>query len=298
MSAFGAALSSADASTITFTDKSSFLSSVCPERLESFENTPLRPEIPDPLALDGLVVTSTTASGPNAFAVSNLVDPNSGAHPTDGAQYLVPAGGYPYTVTFTFQTPINSFGIDIIDFGDGFTSGSLFLTTNTGDNFTIAAVPPFLANGNVLFFGILNTSASFTEVSINKTTSDEGISLDSLYFQATTTLSVAQGEAGTEVDLQQLNPGLTHDLVRGDLDVLRSSAGDFTAALDAIVPGTDVCMANDTMAASVLDTRFDPPTGNGWFYLARCLASTYNSGSSSQQGDRDSEIAASANACP
>ncbi len=114
----------------------------------------------------------------------------------------------------------------------------------------------------------------------------------------TRTLSVEQQASDTIVDLQQLGAGLTQDLVRGDLNELRSSRGNFTTALDAIIPGTDACMANDTMTASVLDTRFDPPAGYGWFYLARCLASTYNSGSSSQQGDRDPQIAASANACP
>lgn len=118
------------------------------------------------------------------------------------------------------------------------------------------------------------------------------------FLQAPPQLVVQKTTFGTEVSWQPLGPGVTYDLVRGDLDVLRSSGGDFTAALDAIVPGTDVCMANDTTTASVLDTRFDPPSGDGWFYLRRCVASTYNSGGPSQQGDRDSEIASSANACP
>src|SRR5438876_8007203 len=48
----------ADASTITFRDKASFLSSTCPETLESFENTPVGTSS-DPLLLNGLTVTST-----------------------------------------------------------------------------------------------------------------------------------------------------------------------------------------------------------------------------------------------
>ena len=166
---------SADAGFLTFTDKSSFLASVGPTTLESFENTPLRAASPDPLVLNGMTVTSNTP-----FGVVNQVA--GGGQPTDGTQYLEPSGGGAYTVTFTFNTPIDSFGIHIIDFGDA-GSGSLFLHTNTGDSFTIATVPPLLSDGNVLFFGIQGTSTTFTEVTIEKTTTGEGILLDELYFQ-------------------------------------------------------------------------------------------------------------------
>lgn len=118
------------------------------------------------------------------------------------------------------------------------------------------------------------------------------------FFQTLPQIAVQRTTSGTTITWQSLGHGVTYDLVRGDLDAFVSSGGNFTMALDAIQPGSDVCMANDTTAALVLDTRADPPLGSGWFYLKRCCASTYNSGSPRQASDRDPEIAASASACP
>ena len=111
-------------------------------------------------------------------------------------------------------------------------------------------------------------------------------------------LTVEKSAPGTSVSWLSLGEGLTYDVVRGDLAILRSTGGNFTQALDGIDPSSDVCMANDTPALSTQDTRFDPLPGNGWFYLARCGTCTYNSGSFSQVADRDAEIAAAVNACP
>ena len=93
------------------------------------------------------------------------------------------------------------------------------------------------------------------------------------------------------------------DVVRGDLRTLTATSGDFTAALNAITPAADVCLANDTTALTVGDTRPDPTAGNGYFYVLRGVhgcgaAGSYNTGAAGQIGDRDSEIALAGGTCP
>ena len=85
-----------------------------------------------------------------------------------------------------------------------------------------------------------------------------------------------------------------YDIIRGDLEVLLSTGGDFTVA-------TEECVGdNQAMTFIPLDDR--PPAGEGFWYLVRSAncggAGSYNSGSPSQMGDRDSEINASSNSCP
>jgi hypothetical protein len=83
-----------------------------------------------------------------------------------------------------------------------------------------------------------------------------------------------------------------YDVQRGDLSVLRSSAGDFTSSILG-------CAENDGT-----DTKsFVPETSaTGFYYLVRgvtfaCGTGTYDEGSADQIGSRDAEIAAGA-ACP
>lgn len=83
-----------------------------------------------------------------------------------------------------------------------------------------------------------------------------------------------------------------YDVVRGDLGLLRSSGGDFTLA-------TVDCVANDHGEAS--SATPDPQlTGEAFWFLVRSAdaAGIYDSGASSQVGQRDVEIAASGVACP
>jgi N-acetylneuraminic acid mutarotase len=87
---------------------------------------------------------------------------------------------------------------------------------------------------------------------------------------------------------------VAYDVVRGGLNLLRSSGGNFTTA-------TQACLANDQAATSVFDPSA-PPVADGFWYLLRGLscggAGTYNETVGSQIGSRDSEISASANSCP
>lgn len=89
--------------------------------------------------------------------------------------------------------------------------------------------------------------------------------------------------------------GSLYDIVRGDLSLLRSTAGDFAAAV------TD-CLENDhgqTVGADALP----PPLGGGFFYLVRvvnstCGVGTYDSSSPSQFALRDAAIEGAPDACP
>ena len=83
------------------------------------------------------------------------------------------------------------------------------------------------------------------------------------------------------------------DVVRGWLDSLSASGGNFTTS-------TDVCLANNTTAAGTNDAA--SPPGNGFWYLVRPVncggAGSWNSGAPSQSGSRDEEISQSGRSCP
>jgi hypothetical protein len=86
-----------------------------------------------------------------------------------------------------------------------------------------------------------------------------------------------------------------YDMVKGDLQTLISSGGNFTYSVTGCLENNDT----DTLAS---DT--DEPTlpGEGFYYLVRaqkqCRYGTYNTGQPTQVGDRDSEIDSSSNKCP
>jgi hypothetical protein len=87
-----------------------------------------------------------------------------------------------------------------------------------------------------------------------------------------------------------------YDVVRGDLVVLASTAGDFVLA-------TEACMVNDHPTLSTPHGG-DPPLGpgEGYWYLARAALGTldlgYETFAPSQVGWRDPEILASGFDCP
>ena len=89
-------------------------------------------------------------------------------------------------------------------------------------------------------------------------------------------------------------PGATtYDLIRGDLFQLRSSSGDFSAAVSD-------CLGDNQGGLTHISAT-SPATGQGWFYLVRgtaCLVSTYDSDVGSQVAPRDATISASSAACP
>ena len=85
-----------------------------------------------------------------------------------------------------------------------------------------------------------------------------------------------------------------YDVVRGSLNELAASSGDFAVA-------TNACLDPSTPSETADDPE-QPSAGQGYWYLVRgrncSLAGTYDSGAASQVGTRDSEISASPEACP
>ncbi|MEW5993855.1 MAG: CRTAC1 family protein, partial [Candidatus Zixiibacteriota bacterium] len=86
-----------------------------------------------------------------------------------------------------------------------------------------------------------------------------------------------------------------YDVVKGDLNSLRSSAGDFSSSITG-------CVEDDSIDTQTSDS-IEPLPGEGFYYLARYeysggMKGTYEVCSTSQKGRRDSEIEASSNKCP
>jgi hypothetical protein len=86
-----------------------------------------------------------------------------------------------------------------------------------------------------------------------------------------------------------------YDVVKGNLGMLRSSAGNFTTS-------TTACLENDVVGLTSQDSRAPGP-GAGLWHLVRAVSScggagSYDEGSVSQQGSRDAEIDGSSSACP
>ncbi len=85
----------------------------------------------------------------------------------------------------------------------------------------------------------------------------------------------------------------SYDVVRGSLDQLRSTAGNFASPLV-----TQLCLANNRADTYWLHTE-TPAAGQGVWYLIRAQpGGTYDSGAPSQSGSRDTEINSSGNGCP
>ncbi len=83
---------------------------------------------------------------------------------------------------------------------------------------------------------------------------------------------------------------VTHDVVRGRVEVLLASQGDFAKA-------TERCLENDLGADTALDSAVPAPAQAYW-YLVRPSGGSYDAGDRGQVGMRDPEIAASPAACP
>lgn len=91
----------------------------------------------------------------------------------------------------------------------------------------------------------------------------------------------------------ELEQATGYDMVYGDLNTLRSTGGDFTAA-------TLACYADDTPLSAV-PFPFVPAVGNGTWFLVRgvnCGGPGSYDGEAGQVGVRDAEIAAAPGACP
>jgi hypothetical protein len=107
-------------------------------------------------------------------------------------------------------------------------------------------------------------------------------------------LGVAKSLADAVISWTPLDGATRYDAVEGDLVPLTAGSGDYQSSVLA-------CLLDDGAATSVSSATAPGPGGGLWFLVrgVNCAGpGTYDEGTGSQQGSRDSEIAASANACP
>jgi spore coat protein A len=83
-----------------------------------------------------------------------------------------------------------------------------------------------------------------------------------------------------------------YDVVRGSLLDLRTTGGDFSDPLT-----TELCLGND-LATTFVNNPGEPAAGQGYWFLVRDAAGSYDTGVPSQVAPRDAGIAASGNDCP
>jgi len=157
---------------LTFTDESNFLTAAGGIAHESFEGLTAT----NTLSSDTVEATDFDVSSTNALGVYNTT--TFGLHPTDGVNYLVHQNFANEVLSFDFDFAINAFGVDLIDFSDSISSVLTF-SNDAGDTLVAAAGP--LADGEEAFFGIINTSFSFTHVELSGSLTD-GIGFDSVHY--------------------------------------------------------------------------------------------------------------------
>jgi hypothetical protein len=134
--------------------------------------------------------------------------------------------------------------------------------------------------------------------------------LDDVYLELENRLNLANPTApGTTAEVLGLDFGddketLTwdplvwaagYDVVKGDLDILRVSAGEYATSVIS-------CLEDDTADVSARDEQL-PVEGYGFFYLVRGVDATgdpgtYDSLGPAQTSSRDPGVAAAAAACP
>ena len=158
--------------TTTYTNEAAFLANSGIVSLESFEGVPANN---NPTAFNFLALTDFTFSSTDSFGVYDSPAAWAG-HATDGRNYInsINSG-----MVFSFNYEINSFGLNIIDWGDH-DIGVLTFSNNVGDNYQVAVTP--LAGDNEIFFGVINGDLSFNTVTFTNTVVGGSHSIDEVYY--------------------------------------------------------------------------------------------------------------------
>ncbi len=168
---------------LTFSDEATFLAAASPVTLESFESLTLAVASNPPTDVGPFTVSSNNHYGITASLYK-------GMHPTDGTNYLRafhPEGSttLPSVLTFSFDTPVLSFGVNITDFGESpVIDAQLTFGNDLGQEVVIdeTIVSPPNPDGNAMFFGFIG-DAPFSTVTITAISGD-GVGYDEIYFQS------------------------------------------------------------------------------------------------------------------
>jgi len=173
-------VNTAESATITYTNETDFLSAAGATILEDFESFGIIPLQETPISTTYFDVATTPILGGTSSFLRIDAGTVGEIHTIDGTRTLV-AGSMsldPFMLTFDLVAPTTFVGFWVTDFGDG-GAGNLSFTNNAGDSFVIASSP--LANGNELFFGMVNDTSSFTSFSLVKTSTDDGFGVDRIF---------------------------------------------------------------------------------------------------------------------
>jgi len=161
------------AALIIFNNETDFLNAAGPLSFEGFEGLTANNanSLATITASDFVVTASNTGLG-----IFNI--PIAGQFATEGDQFLDHQSGLNVTTTFTFDLGINSFGFDLIDYGD-FGTGQLTLVNDVGDNAVVAVAGG--GDGNVQYFGLISDFV-FTEAILTNTISGEAFGFDKVSY--------------------------------------------------------------------------------------------------------------------
>jgi hypothetical protein len=229
------ASSSAVAATLTFTDEATFLATADPLSLESFEGeTATNSFTSDVVPLADFTVTGTGPFSPT-LGIWNV--PFVGGFATDGVNWLGYQTDDDESLILDFAAPINSFGLDITDWGD-FGTGTLVFFNDAGDFFVVDVSPH--PNGNQQFFGVINDTSVFTSVAFLQDIPGEFYGVDKIYYGITT--------FAVEVDIDIKfcsNPNAFNCKKKGVLPVTIFGTEDFAVA-DVDVSTLRLCTADLT----------------------------------------------------
>jgi hypothetical protein len=201
---------------------------------------------------------------------------NTGVSPQADFTASPLAGPAPLTVQFTDASSTNTAAWDWDLDGDTISDS---LVRNPEDTYTVPGIYTVELTASNAAGAMVETKPAFICVS-------EGIPA------AVPNLAVA---ADAETISWDAVVAAGYDVVQGDLNLLTSTAGDFTASLLA-------CLEDGGSDLSASDPALPSP-GSGVFYLVRGTSlcdepGTYESGGAGQNGSRDAEIQGSSAACP
>jgi hypothetical protein len=119
---------------------------------------------------NGIYLDLDEIAGPEDIALSRGLDWTS-----DGVTPTV----------FTFETPINAFGVDLIDFGTiAEVTNQLVVTVDGGDPITAISVLE-QQKRNHRFFGLIDNESAFSSITVLSTAGSDFVELDNVRFGAT-----------------------------------------------------------------------------------------------------------------
>lgn len=163
--------------------QAAFLSNLSGASTEDFEG--FAPNTPGPLTLNfsgvgTAVLSAITPPQPIVRSIPSPFTDGNGRYPVSGDKYLETHT----SLNMVFQSPVAALGFFGVDFGDF--QGQITLTLVSGGTKTIN-IPhsqnPSLANGAVLYFGVIDTTDPFVQVQFGVTQTgqvDDFFALDGL----------------------------------------------------------------------------------------------------------------------